>query len=213
MNVIFDLDGTLIDSSERMYKLFSHLVPQSKFTKEIYWGLKRDKVNHKMLLERFFPEINFEIFNDNWMSLIEVEKFLIFDQIFQDTLPVLKELYLTNALYLLTARQSRDGLLNEMERLGIKTFFKEILTTEGRRTKKELLKETVETISELRDTSNFFVSDMGSDIQLGNFWGYRTVAITHGFMSRKWLETYEPMYLIDELSDLVKIINISKNKL
>ena len=36
---IFDLDGTLIDSSERMYKLFCELIPQTNLTKEEYWNL------------------------------------------------------------------------------------------------------------------------------------------------------------------------------
>ena len=58
MIFIFDLDGTLIDSSERMYMLFCELVPECKLSKNEYWDYKRDKVNHKVLLERLYADIN-----------------------------------------------------------------------------------------------------------------------------------------------------------
>ena len=70
--IIFDLDGTLIDSSERMYRLFQDLVPESTFSKEEYWKLKRNKINHKVLLQMYFPDMDFEEFNKKWLSLIEL---------------------------------------------------------------------------------------------------------------------------------------------
>ena len=36
MNIFFDLDGTLLDSKERLYYLFQHLVPECKFSFEEY---------------------------------------------------------------------------------------------------------------------------------------------------------------------------------
>ena len=61
--MIFDLDGTIIDSSERMYRLFCKLVPQCRLTKEEYWEYKRNKGNHKKLIETKYPEVDFYEFN------------------------------------------------------------------------------------------------------------------------------------------------------
>ena len=71
MIYIFDLDGTLIDSSERMYRLFCDLIPACSLTKNEYWNYKRNKINHKKLIEMLYPQVSFEEFNDRWMPLIE----------------------------------------------------------------------------------------------------------------------------------------------
>ncbi|MBR1611247.1 MAG: hypothetical protein IJ672_07190, partial [Methanobrevibacter sp.] len=103
---------------------------------------------------------------------------------------------------LLTARQSREALCRELERLGLIKFFKYILTTEAKCPKFELLKNiTLDDINE-----NFFISDMGKDILDGIKFGYKTVGITHGFMRKEILETYKPEYLIKELSQLCEIM-------
>ncbi len=83
MNIVFDLDGTLIDSSERMYRLFQTIVPESQLTKETYWALKRDKVSHKQLIERLFPQYDFDSFNSLWLNEIEKNKYLRLDKILQ----------------------------------------------------------------------------------------------------------------------------------
>ena len=49
MNIVFDFDGTIIDASERLYRLFQDLVPRSALSKEAYWALKRNKINHNMI--------------------------------------------------------------------------------------------------------------------------------------------------------------------
>ncbi|MCI8949863.1 MAG: HAD family hydrolase [Lachnospiraceae bacterium] len=203
MNIIFDLDGTLIDSSERMYKLFCCLVSQCKLTKKEYWDLKRDKVNHKELLKMRYPEIEFSKFNKEWMRSIEKKYYLDMDQNYPDTLDVLYSLDKSFDLYLLTARQSKTGLYDELKRLSLFGFFRKILLTEGSKTKEELLCKVIKDIPDLGDKRNIFVSDMGNDILLGNKIGYSTVAISHGFMSREKLAEYKPGRIIDELSEFL----------
>lgn len=194
---IFDLDGTLIDASERLYRLFQYLVPESKLTKEEYWSLKRDKINHQMILERYFPKYLFDDFNSKWLSLIEQSEYLNLDCLYIDTIEVLEKLSSENELILLTARQSKENLYKELEKLGIKQYFSHILVTENKCTKEDLLKQ----IS--FDGQDYFVSDMGKDIAIGNKVGLRTIAITHGFMCRKRLEEYKPNNIIKKLQDLL----------
>lgn len=198
---IFDLDGTLIDASERLYRLFQYLVPESKLTKEEYWSLKRDKINHQMILERYFPKYLFDDFNSKWLSLIEQSEYLNLDCLYIDTIEVLEKLSSENELILLTARQSKENLYKELEKLGIKQYFSHILVTENKCTKEDLLKQ----IS--FDGQDYFVSDMGKDIAIGNKVGLRTIAITHGFMNREKLEEYEPWKIIGNLEELTVELN------
>lgn len=206
MNIIFDLDGTLIDSSERMYRLFCELVPYCTLSKEEYWEYKRNKINHQMLLSMLYPNIKYESFNRKWMPKIEGECYIVMDKLYPDTISVLETLKSKYKLNLLTARQSKDTLVRELEHLGIKKYFSNIFTTGGLMTKEELLEISCHTDIEISDVNNYFISDMGRDIQLGNKMGYTTIAISHGFMSAEKLMEYEPDYLINELSEIIGII-------
>ena len=138
MNLIFDLDGTLIDASDRMYTLFRELVPACKLSCEEYWDLKRSKHNHQYLIEKNHPKINYCEFHQRWLSLIEERRWLELDKVYEDTIAVLTGLYGTYRMILLTARQSRRNLLWETERLGLSGYFSEIYVTENLLSKEEL---------------------------------------------------------------------------
>ena len=206
MNILFDLDGTLIDSSERMYRLFSELVPESGLTKEEYWQLKRNKISHRILFEMFFPKRDFAAFEKEWLNFIESDKYLCMDQLYPDTIEILRYLNQEHALYLVTSRQLRQELMEEMKRLGILSYFLDVLVTEGKENKEQLLQRYAQMHPFFHKPSNVLVSDMGKDVYVGKTLGYRTIAITHGFMDRKILAGYMPECIIDKLSELKGII-------
>lgn len=203
MNIVFDLDGTLIDSSERLYRLFQKLIPESKFTKSEYWRLKRDKINHKMILNRFFPKYDFDVFENEWMKKIEDEIYLRMDSLYDDTTIVLKKLGRVHDITLLTSRQNKTALYEELGWMGISKYFKTVLVTEHKTTKEKLLSDALSENILMKTDSDLFISDMGADIVAGRNMGFKTVGITHGFMSESRLREYKPDYLINELSDIL----------
>lgn len=208
MNIIFDLDGTLIDASERMYQLFQDIVLQSTMTKVEYWNKKRGGINHKQLLKEEFPMINFDNFQKRWMSLIETQKYLKMDLCYSDTIKVLERLSLDSVLYLLTARQSEENLVKELEELKIIKYFNQIFVTTSKASKKEILKKVVQDYPNKFCSKDFFISDVGKDIALGKSMGFITIAISHGFMTKEKLKEYIPDYIIAELSELINISNM-----
>ena len=48
-NIFFDLDGTLIDCSWRLYNLFQELNSASKLSYEKYWEINRHRTIQKKL--------------------------------------------------------------------------------------------------------------------------------------------------------------------
>lgn len=209
MNIIFDLDGTLIDASERMYQLFQKLIPQSTLTKKEYWGRKRSKINHQLLISKEFPNIEFNEFNQEWLTQIENPFFLKMDHCYEDTIYVLEQLKKTNTLYLLTARQSKKNLLIELGDLKLTIFFDKILVTEGKKSKKELLQDEIKINPKKFKHDDWFVSDMGKDIQMGKEMKFYTIAVSHGFMSKEKLLEYQPDKCIDELTELLMVQDLS----
>ena len=206
MNIIFDLDGTLIDSSERMYQLFKELVPQCQFSKQQYWNLKRDKITHELIIKRYFSQINYEEFDSKWMSLIETKEYLKFDKVFDNTIPVLEELKNIYSLQLLTARQSRKELISELDEMNLYQYFDHIFITEARQTKEQILNDAIRKSVISKMEGDILIGDMGKDILLGKREKYKTIAVTYGFMNKKRLLQYSPDVVIDNLTDLVKLL-------
>ena len=202
MNIFFDLDGTLVDSSERMYFLFCDLIPECTFTKEEYWSYKRDKITHQDIIKKFFPKYNFGEFNIKWLSLIEKKKYLKFDKLYDFTIDLLESLKQNR--YLITARQSKENLLEELESLKIIKYFNEIYVTENKFTKEDLFRNMK------LDRNCILVTDTGKDIMMAKKVNLKTIGVTWGFMSKNKLIEYKPDFLIDRQGKLKEILVGSK---
>jgi phosphoglycolate phosphatase len=199
MNIFFDLDGTLINSKIRLFNLFQDLVPQSNFTFEEYWNLKKQKINHKDILINYFNFNDSQInhFQNKWMELIESETYLKFDIPFKGTTEYFLDLkqkgYL---LYVVTARQLKEKAAEQIASFGWAKIFAEILVTEQKNTKESLI------FPYLNDKANsYMVGDTGSDVNVGKKLNIKTVAVLSGFLSEKVLKTYKPDYTFKNIID------------
>jgi phosphoglycolate phosphatase len=197
MKIFFDLDGTLIDSKLRLYNLFQKLVPQSILTYDEYWAFKMDKISHSMILRQVFNlgEIDIKLFEDRWMELIETENWLKFDRPFVGTTDHLTKLKGKGfLLYVVTARQFKTKVILQLELFGWFTLFEEILVTEQKNKKEDLIKPYIE-----GDEENWIIGDTGMDIIVGKKLGIKTVAVLSGFLNKEVLLTYEPDYILENI--------------
>lgn len=190
MNIVLDLDGTLIDSKLRLYALFQRLTQTSNLSYSEYWALKQDKVSNQAILARNcgFDEFQIQQFMEEWMVLIEAPEFIEFDSNFpliHNTLSLLKD---HAELYVCTARQHRHIALEQLDRLKLLPYFREVLVTEQRATKEELIELHVPK----RSKQDWIVGDTGKDIVCGKALGMKTCAVLSGFLSRVRLLEYRP---------------------
>jgi len=195
MQIFFDLDGTLIDSKPRMYKLFQHLVAGSKLSFEDYWNLKRDKVDHETILKKKFLYTTLETdrFKRAWLDAIELPEWLAIDQPFDGVTEFLSALKKKHQLYLITARQSEERTLWQIARLGWNFIFDEIFVTGLNKEKHLAVRGMV-----LGD-SGWLVGDSGNDIQTGKVLGLHTAAVLSGILSREKLMKYNPDVVVDHV--------------
>ena len=194
--IFFDLDGTLINASNRLYTLFQKLVPQSKFSLEEYWELKQQKINHQEILKKYFPQINYDDFNQTWLKEIETKEMLDLDYLYNDVVSTLEKLKPNHSLFVLTARQNKENLLYELNKLKIFKLFDDVFLTEHKKSKDELIQNIP-----LAPT-DMIVGDTGYDIQIGQKCGLKTIAITHGFLNESILQGYAPDYIIYNIKEL-----------
>ena len=198
MNLIFDLDGTLIDSRLRLYKLFQQLVPTSELTYQDYWAFKQENVsNEDILIKEFrFDAAAIKRFVTDWMGNIEAPEFLALDKNLPGMHATLAELREQANLYVCTARQYSIPLLNQLERLRLLYYFDEVMVTEQTRSKEEL----VRTLPSLA-SQDWMIGDTGKDIQVGQMLGIKTCAVLSGFLNEKALLNYGPDLILPTAAD------------
>jgi phosphoglycolate phosphatase len=205
VHLFFDLDGTLIDSRQRLYNLFQRLVPQSDLTFEEYWNLKRQKIGHqKILMEQFgYNEQTVSVFEKEWLDLIETEEYLSYDKPFDFTKHVLQTLKAKNhKLYLITARQSKEKTLKQLNDLGLSCFFEGVFITESKKTKFDLIKE-----SKIQLLPNdILIGDTGIDIKTAKDLNLINIAVLSGFRNREILSEYAPDFIENDIRSLVDYV-------
>jgi len=198
LKIFFDLDGTLIDSKERLYRLFQHLIPASSLTFDEYWGLKKNKIDHRKILETKYYCAEQEVvsFNRNWMEKIESPEWLALDKPFKGVTNFLEAQKKENELYLVTARQFELSVLKQIANFGWINIFTKIFVTQQKVDKIDSIKNVITT-----NSNDWFVGDTGKDIETGKKLGIQTAAVLSGFLSRKELMEYEPDLIIDNVID------------
>ncbi len=197
MNIFFDLDGTLIDSRERLYQLFQKLVPQSKLSFDKYWSYKRNKIGHSEILVTHFNYSDNGIaeFQNKWMQEIELSEWLVLDKPFEGVTPFLNQLKQECNLFVVTARQFESQAIKQIDQLGWSNIFSDILVTNQKFEKYDLLTRLADNI----ERSDWFVGDTGKDIQTGKRLGINTAAVLSGFLNAEKLSEYKPDIIVENV--------------
>lgn len=198
MNLIFDLDGTLIDSRQRLYCLFQALVPASELSYEAYWDFKQDKIANEVILAREFgyDACAIKSYTSGWMKSIETQEYLALDQNFPGMHDALDRLGSQAHLHVCSARQRKQATIKQLDSLGLLAYFDSVMITEQSRGKEEL-------IAEIADLSpqDWIIGDTGKDIQVGRALGIKTCAVLSGFLSEKSLRPYGPDLILPSATD------------
>lgn len=199
MKILLDLDGTILNSRERLYRLFTHLVPDLGLTIDEYWAYKRHPHSHRWLLENLgiSDERAIEQFEADWLERIEMPPYIDLDQPFSYISQALEILSRHGALYLLTARQSSKPVHAQLERHGLTDWFQDVLVSTPWKAKADAVRERGVPIG----ANDFVVGDTGADIDAAVALGATSVALADGFRSRDYLAAREPDYLYDNLLD------------
>lgn len=193
--IYIDLDGTLTDPSERTYRLFKELNPQTNLSADEYKALKRSGVSNEELLNS--DETQTASFREKWLEKIEEKDRIETDTAFEGADVFLKRISETCDVYLVTCRRKKDLVLYQIEKFGWNAFFTDILTTEGKMPKEELIRRSV-----FPAAQDVLIGDTAEDIECAKKLGIRSVCVCWGARDKKLLLNCRPDFIAESFDDV-----------
>ena len=205
--LIFDLDGTIVDSWEEIAIVFSkvckrHGIDLDLSRLKMAVGYPLRTVIEKAM--RFYDEsLEREIRNEFYS--LNPRKIRIYPK-------VDKILQYPSKKAVLTSKR-RKGALRDLKLLGIYHYFSAVVTVEDISNPKPHPEGIWKIMKMLGHGSKdtYFIGDTEADILTAKNAGVTSIAVTWGFRTRKFLEKYEPDYIVDSPEDILKILEL-KNK-
>ncbi len=211
MNVFFDLDGPLLDVSERYYRVHREIVaghPVPALGKEEFWEMKRRQVPVDALVAGADPALTPAQYREKWLERIERPEFLAYDRVVPGALEVLRTLQERHALYLVTLRRDGETLRWQLDRLGMHPAFRQVFW--GQRDGVPGCQIKVERIrtAGLARARDVIVGDSEVDVLAGRELGMVTIATANGIRSADFLaQVAGAAVVIPDITALLPILD------
>ena len=147
--------------------------------------------------EGFLGTGDLEDFFRRWMKAIELPEYLASDKVLQGVLAWLEAHGDNFDIYVCTNRQEKSSTVGQIEELGLSQFFVNVLVTEQRFTKAQLISSSSPNVS----TIDWIIGDSPEDVREGKKLGVRTCAVLTGFPNEALLSIESPSLILDSLRD------------
>ena len=125
----FDLDGTLLDSRCRHVELLKKILIEEQLNidlKNLIDFKSNGKNNVDFLVQSGLPLSKAQEIQKKWMDHIEDPEYLSLDVLYPYSIDLLSKLSKCHKLILLTARNNKEGVINQLKKLDISKFFDDI---------------------------------------------------------------------------------------
>ena len=212
MTLFFDLDGPLLDVSARYVALHRCLLAEvgiEGMTAEEYWSRKRARIPEDKILEELGASEQISGYLLRRLELIETSDYLAFDRCWPWVEGVLNNLADRHDLILVTVRSHRRALLEELERVNLSRFFREVLSVPSEhrvdRQKADLINDYLGRHRRSPQES-WMVGDTEADIGAGRLVGLHTAGVLCGIRDRERLVGAQPDFLLDDIRALYLVL-------
>ena len=204
--IVFDLDGTLLEGKWRHYHCYANILQEHGFIPiplEQYWLMKRKRMDRKQQLACSGAEEIYQLFLQQWTSLIESKSYLLFDYLHRNVIDLLMLLERSGTrMILATMRHDKPNLLWQLEHLGLAHFFSDVVMVDnldGTANKADALCGLIEKqyISEY-----LWIGDTEIDVYAARQLGMKVAVLSSGLRTEEYLHSLQPDFLSVDLLDL-----------
>jgi len=213
LNIIFDIDGTLIDSGDRI------TAPLVRGYKEVT-GRELDYEEALFRMDGFdndwyrTPDMTdadmAEIKRLHGLYMRPVDKFP--DPVFEGVYEMLDRLIDAGCSLHVCSARPHGLLMPNLDRYDFTHRFTHILSRPGSsfddtsmKEKREVLKARMAEFG-LDPACCVMVGDLPGDIRAGQYCGITTIGVTYGFAPRHRLEPFAPTYMVDTVAQLEALL-------
>ena len=201
--IIFDWSGTLVNNVPQFYSVVKKIFETYK--REII-SLEEVRENFTLpymkFYEKYIPEMSQE--TQNVIFKKEIQKQPL-PKLYPGVLEILKEIKNKQYTIFVVSSNHKETILNEVKQLGAEEFIEKIFPDVY--TKSPTLKMIISKYNLNMDQS-FYVGDTSGDVEAGKESNLPTIGISWGYQSKNKLKLSNPDYLIDNILDIKKIIQL-----
>ena len=132
--VAFDFDGTLLDSRKRHGAVLNDILKQYDVcleTSDLIEYKREGKNNVSYLISKGIDENLAKEIQIKWIDNIEKENYLEMDVLYEDAIENLEKYSKENDLILITARSNKAGLQKQIDKFGLRKYFREIFVVDA----------------------------------------------------------------------------------
>jgi|SRR5690625_4415938 len=206
--VLFDLDGTLVDSNELIQKSFEYTFHYYgySFTKEEIL-----QFNGPPLLKTFTdlnPELAEEMINTYRKHNHKYHNEYV--KLFPNVKETLEKLQENEIRMGIVSAKMRDGVELALDVTGITQYFDSIVSIDDVRNPKPHPEPVLKGMKDLDSTpeETIMVGDNYHDIESGKNAGSKTVAVAWSLKGEEYLQKFNPTYMVKDMCELLPIVGV-----
>lgn len=206
--VLFDLDGTILDSNELIHASFDYTLKQynHSFTREeimrfngpplIESFSKIDSERAEMMVKTYI-EHNHTIHND-------------YVKLFPQVIETIESLQDNDIKIGIVTAKVRASVDLGLALTGLDRYFETIITVDDVTHPKPHPESVIKAMKELngKPDSTLMVGDNYHDIQSGQNAGVKTAGVAWSLKGKDFLASYHPTYMLEDMRDLLKIVGV-----
>ncbi len=213
MTVFCDLDGTLLDVSEKFHRIYSHLLRENghkPMGKDDYWRLRRGGLKTCDILSWTGAESLLARYESGFLERVEHPEWLAFDTIFDGVPGLLRRVRNAGRVVLVTLRRDPHALAWQLSHTGLAEHLDLVLS--GHDPQREAWQVKVglvrEALPDCDFSASWFIGDMATDIRAGKALGCRTAAVLTGMGVEDSLRLLEPDFILAGINDVATTVGL-----
>ncbi|WP_407270717.1 pyrophosphatase PpaX [Radiobacillus sp. PE A8.2] len=207
--ILFDLDGTLIDTNELIIASFTHTLQMHADRvydrKEILEFIGPPLVDSFKLVDPLQVETMVNTYREH--NLANHDSYVLAYPTVVDTLTKLKQAGFQLGI---VTTKVKSTALRGMKLTGIEDMFETIIGLEDVTHAKPHPEPIMKALKQLdaQASTTLMVGDNYHDIEAGKNAGTKTAGVAWSIKGKATLEKYKPDYMLEQMSDLIEILGV-----